>query len=148
MAYNFGRPQFLKPFIPQAIDLSSAILAANNLRNIIQGLINHPIVNNVYPPRNPGGNVTQAPDKYQLKTPRWVEQKSKRVRQKYKYYGRDDQNNQDKTTWAVTERIEHMVWYDKAWKSYLIWTYGDKGDDSVPVGSPQNGGGGDTVGAS
>jgi len=43
------------------------------------------------------------------------------------------------------ERIERMVWYDKAWKSYLIWEYGDKGE-GVPIGTSSSGGGGDAVG--
>lgn len=131
--YNFGRPQFIRPAIPKAIDLQSAILAAIALRNIMLALVNNPIRNNVIPNKNPGGQNTVAPDKYKLKTSRWVEQTSKRVRKKYKYYGTLDDGTRDDNSWVITERIERMVWYDKAWKSYLVWTYGDKGDDGVPL---------------
>ena len=143
--FNFGRPQFIRPSIPQAVDLSSAILAANNLRMIMLSLINNPIRNNVVPAKNPGGKVTESPDKYKLKNARWTEQKSKRVKQKYKYYGIDDDGQKDTTTWVIMERIERMVWYDKAWKSYLVWEYGDKGEGEA-VGNSSGGGGSDNVG--
>ena len=143
LPYNFGRLQKNMPVIPKALDLSSAIIAANRLLQIMQSIINNPVRNNVTPGKQ--GKDKISPDKYKLKNARWVEQKSKRVKHKYKYYGINDDGEEDKSTWVIMERIERMVWYDKAWKSYLIWEYGDKGE-GVPIGTSSSGGGGDAVG--
>lgn len=129
--YNYSRHQFIRPTIPKAFDFNSAILAANNLRQIMLNLINNPVRNNVIPGKQ--GKESVGKDKFKNKTARWVEQKSKRVKRKYKYYGKKDDGTRDNNSWVIMERIERMVWYDRAWKTYLIWEYGDKGE-GVPVG--------------
>jgi hypothetical protein len=141
--YNFGRLQKNVPTVPRPIDLPSALIVADRLRQILLSIVNNPIRNNVIPGKQ--GKDKISPDKYKLKTARWVEQKSKRVKRKYKYYGVDGDGQEDKATWVIMERIERMVWYDKAWKSYLIWEYGDKGEGEA-IGQPSSGGGGDAVG--
>ena len=128
-AHLFGRPQFVRPTIPRvpANDLQSAILVANIARNIVSALTNNRVINNVQPPR-PIVPPTVAKDKYKLKKARWVEQKDKRVKRKYKYYARNEQGEKDKNVSVTTERIERMVWYDRGWKAYMTWEYGDKGE--------------------
>jgi hypothetical protein len=138
-SHLFGRPQFVRPAIPRAFDLPSAINAANIARNIVQSLTSQKTVNNVY--SNTFGKKFQpfiavAPDKYNNKIARWVEQTSKRVKRKYKYYAKDDNGEKDMDNWVIMERIERMVWYDRAWKSYLIWTYGTKDDAGASKGVP------------
>jgi hypothetical protein len=135
-AHLFGRPQFIRPAIPQARDLPSAILVANIARSIVTSLTNNRVINNVQPPYPPKP-WTAAQDKYKLKNARWVEQKDKRVRRRYKYYGKNKDGSQDKLIWIITERIERMVWYDRGWKAYMTWEYGEKGE-----GEPVRGGGG------
>ncbi len=134
-AHLFNRPVFIRPTIPQPRDFNSALIAANLLRNIIQSAvfaksINN-VVNNTYGKNKPG-RVTAAQDKHKNKAARWTEQKDKRVRKKYKYYAKLANGDIDKSSYAIVERIERMVWYDKGWKSYLVWEYGDKGE-GVPM---------------
>jgi hypothetical protein len=126
-AYVFTHKLFARTTIPAATDLKSALLAANTARSIVSSTVNNTVKNNVYPAKG-GGKMSIGKDKFKNTTARWVEQKDKRVKKKYKYYGKDDQGNDDKKTYVMTERIERMVWYDKAWKSYMIWEYGDKGE--------------------
>lgn len=118
----------IRTTIPRAHDLASAIAAVNILRTIISQIVRDRVVNNVYSktplqpyPPVPGGVFDRR------RTSRWVEQKKLRVKQKYKYYGFDGDGKSSKEVYAITERIEKMVWYDKAWKTYLVWEYGDKG---------------------
>jgi predicted ribonuclease toxin of YeeF-YezG toxin-antitoxin module len=89
-------------------------------------LTNNQVRNNVYNP--PNGSLSVAKDKHPIKNARWVEQKDKRVRRKYKYYAENKDGSKDKSIWVITERIERMVWYDRGWKSYMTWEYGDKGE--------------------
>jgi hypothetical protein len=119
--YLFSRPMFIRKAIPPARDLPSAITVANIARSIVTALVNNQVRNNVYNPPN-HGSLTAAQDKHLTKKARWVEQKDKRVKRKYKYYG------ENKAIWLITERIERMVWYDHGWKSYMTWEYGDKGE--------------------
>lgn len=129
--------------IPRAHDLPSAIAAVNILRTIVNQIVRDKVINNVYTkpppaPRKPPTDQTIDKTRYV----RWVEQKSKRVKRKYKYYGKDDQGEKDKDVWAMTERIERMVWYDKAWKTYLEFNYGNKGEGE-PVGTSGGDAGGE-----
>jgi uncharacterized membrane protein YgcG len=138
-SHLFGRPQFVRPAIPPARDLPSAIITANIARSIVTALTNNRVINNVQPPR-PIVPPTVAKDKYKLKKARWVEQKDKRVRRRYKYYGENEDGSKDKSIWIITERIVRMVWYDRGWKAYMTWEYGDKGEGE-PVGGASGGGG-------
>lgn len=126
-AHLFNRIQFNRPTIPPAHDLRSALLSVNIARNIVTSITKDTVRNNVKQAKG-GGRVSIGKDKYKNKTARWKEQKSMRIKRKYKYYGTDDKGGKDKSTYVVMERIERMVWYDKAWKAYLIWEYGDKGE--------------------
>jgi hypothetical protein len=146
-AYLFNRPQFVRPTIPRAVDLSSALASANIARTIIQSLVVNKTINNVRdniqtPPK---GMTTLAPDKFKNKTARFVEQTDKRKKNNYVYYGETEDGDTDKDVWVVTERIERMVWYDRAWKSYMVWVYGSKGDKGKNIGKairpPDSGGG-------
>jgi hypothetical protein len=136
----FNHPIFIRPAIPRAFDFNSALNAANITRNIVQSLIYNKTVNNVRdnigpghkPP--PGGSVSVAKDKFKNKKSRWAEQKDKRVKKTYKYYARDEDGIKNKEVWVKVERIVKMVWYDKAWKSYLTWEYNDPGDADVVSG--------------
>jgi len=136
--FNRGRPQLKRPAIPHAYDLSSAINAANYLRQLLSQINNIQTRNNVKTRTQFKYSVSVAPDKFKNTAAHWVEQKKKRVRQKYKYYGTTADGKEDKQVWVVMERIERMVWYDKGWKSYMIWEYGDKGEGE-PVGGPKVG---------
>jgi len=124
--YKYHRKDKIQAPIGHAVDLSSAIALANRLRQIMLNIINNPVRNNVHPGKQGKENVGK--DKFKNKTARWVEQKSKRVKKKFKYYGITDSGERDRNTYVVTERIVRMVWYDKAWKTYLIWDYGEKGE--------------------
>lgn len=131
----FNRPLFTRPTIPAPRDFPSALNAANLLRNIIQSAVFAKTVNNVRNNtygKNAKGRVTVAQDKFKNKSARWVEQKDKRVKKKYKYYGTLENGDVDKSTYATVERVERMVWYDRGWKSYLVWEYGNKGE-GVPT---------------
>jgi hypothetical protein len=113
--------------IPRATDLSSAIIAANLARFIVTSTVTDLVRNNVKQQPGGGKSVIQ-PDKFKNKTSRWSLQKNLTVKKKYKYFGKDAEGNKNLLTYVTMERIERMVWYDKAWKSYLIWDYGDKGE--------------------
>lgn len=123
---NYYRRDRIPPAPPRATDLSSAIALANRLRQIMQDLINNPVRNNVHPGKQGKENIGK--DKFKNKTARWVEQKRMRVKGKFKYYGVLPSGERDQNTWVIMERIVRMVWYDKSWKSYLVWEYGDKGE--------------------
>lgn len=114
-------------------DLTSAIRVANLARALVTAVTKDMVKNNVYQAKG-GGQAKFIPDKFKNKTSRWVEQKDKRIKKKYKYYGKTPEGEKDKLIWVIMERIERMVWYDKAWKAYLIWEYGDKGEGE-PVGA-------------
>jgi len=129
----------IRTSIPRAHDLASALAGANILRSIIDQIVRSTVINNVYtrpaaPPRKPPEDkiIDMTRD-----NARWVEQKKQRVKRKYKYYGTEE--GEDKS-WVMTERIERMVWYDRAWKTYLIFNYGDKGEgEPVPEAAPAEG---------
>jgi hypothetical protein len=135
-AHLFNRPIFNRPSIPPPRDFPSAINAANQLRNIIVSLTQAKTINNaisnVYNPNVTGG-VGVVKDKFKRKSARWSEQKDKRVKRKYKYFGQTEDGKEDPLTWVIMERIERMVWYDRGWKSYLTWEYGDKGEGELVV---------------
>jgi len=120
-------PRMHNTVIPRAYDLKSAIDLANWTRIIVNSMVRDTVRNNVYTAKG-GGKVSMGKDKFKNKTARWVEQKNKRVKKKYKYYAKDDKGNDDKENYVTMERIERMVWYDRAWKSYMIWEYGEKGE--------------------
>jgi hypothetical protein len=130
-AHLFNRQIFTRPAIPQAKDLQSAILVANIARSIVTSITNNQVRNNVYNPK--AGSVKPPKDKTKNKTARWVEQTDKRVKKRYKYFGKDKDGVEDRASYIIMERIERMVWYDRAWKSYLTWTYGDKGEGELVV---------------
>lgn len=125
-------PQRINTTIPFSFDLNSAIAAANRAMHIFSALMVNRTVNNVYQ-RKQGNPPPPQKDKYKLTHPRWSEQVGKRAFGYYKYYAKNDDGSQNTDLWVVTQRIEQMVWYDSAWRSYLVWTYGDKGDDGVRV---------------
>jgi hypothetical protein len=126
-AHLFGRPNFIRPGIPPARDLPSAIISANIARSIVSALTNNRVINNIQPVR-PRGAVSIAKNKYINKKARWIEQKDKRIRRRYKYYGKNEDGSKNKDLWVITERIERMVWYDRGWKAYMTWIYGNKGE--------------------
>lgn len=125
----------IRTAIPRAHNLQSAIAAANMLRSIIDQIVRDKTINNFYggaasrPRKTPEDKVID-----RRRYTRWVEQKDKRIKRRYKYYGKDENGNEDRNTWVMTERIERMVWYDRGWKSYLEFKYGDKGEgEPVPL---------------
>ena len=139
-SHLLGRPVFVRPAVPQATDLPSALNTLNLTRNIVQSITMSKIVNNTIDNKlilQFGAptltSISVAPDKYKQKTARWVEQTNKRVKRFYKYYGKDANGNKDEDVWVIMERIEQMVWYDRAWKSYLVWTYGNKGEGEPTI---------------
>jgi hypothetical protein len=119
--------------IPRAHDLASAIAAVNILRSIVIQIVSDRVINNVYSksaPQPPKPDQDKTIDKERLS--RWVERKEMRIKRRYKYLGRDKNGKESKEIYAILERIERMVWYDRAWKTYLVWNYGDKGE-GTPV---------------
>jgi hypothetical protein len=127
-------PLPIRTVIPRVHDLPSAIAAVNIMRTIIDQIVRDRVINNVY-----GSSTVRWPktppdrDIDKRKDARWVEQKSKRVKRKYKYYVEDSNGVKDRDSWVMTERIERMVWYDRAWKTYLVFNYGDKDDEGEQV---------------
>lgn len=135
-AHLFNRPVFVRPTIPRvpaSAPLNDVIQIANITRDIVQSVTHTTVRNNVFDPNTGHGSVSVAKDKFKNTTARWVEQKDKRIRRKYKYYEQDDSGNENKETYVTMERIERMVWYDRGWKAYMTWEYGDKGEGD-PVG--------------
>jgi hypothetical protein len=132
-AHLFNRQIFTRPAIPRVPqnDLNTAILVANIARSIMTSITNNQVRNNVFNPRTSG--VSPSKDKNKNKTARWVEQTDKRVKKRYKYFGKDKDGVEDRASYIIMERIERMVWYDRSWKSYLTWTYGDKGEGELVV---------------
>jgi len=130
-AHLFNRPMFIRPAIPRVPpnDLQTAILVANIARSIVTQLSNNRVINNIQ--QMPTGRVSVAQDKHKTKTARWSEQKDKRVKKKFKFYGKDEDGNVNKETYITVERIMRMVWYDKAWKTHLVWE-----DDGTRGGVP------------
>jgi hypothetical protein len=128
----------IRTAIPRAHDLASAIAAVNILRTIVNQIVRDRVINNVYtkpPPAPRKAPTDRVIDKSRYV--RWVEQPSKRVKRRYRYYGKEEGSTsgaENREVWVETERIEKMVWYDKAWKTYLTFTYGDKGEGE-PVGT-------------
>lgn len=116
---------YIRPTIPAASDLPSALAAFNLARNLFNQLITPHVVNNVFNHTTAGVVANVDP---KMVYSRWAPQPAKTVKGHYVYYGRNADNTVDKDTWVVTERIEQMVWYDTVLKSYLVWTYGDKGE--------------------
>jgi hypothetical protein len=114
------------PRVPEG-DLRTALLVSNIARSIVTAMVRDTVKNNVKQAKG-GGKVSIAPPKFKNKAARWVEQKSQRIKRKYKYFGVDREGKEDENTYVTVERIERMVWYDKAWKSYLVWEYGEKGE--------------------
>jgi hypothetical protein len=133
-AYLFNRPIFIRPTIPRVpsnASLNDVVQVANIARSIVTSLTNNRVINNVQPPRP--GSLSAAKDKNKNKTARWVEQTNKRVKERYKYFGKDKDGHEDLASYVIMERIARMVWYDRAWKSYLTWEYGDKGEGEKVV---------------
>lgn len=127
----------IRTVVPRAHDLASAIAAVNMLRSIISQIVTARTINNVYAsaaPRPRKDPVDRVIDKRRYT--RWVEEKSKRVKRRYKYYGKVEgstSGEEDRDTWVMTERIERMVWYDTGWKTRVEFRYGDKGEgEPVP----------------
>lgn len=128
-AYLFNRPIFNRPAIPRVpsnASLNDVILIANIARSIVTSLSNNQVRNNVQPPK--AGSLSAAKDKHKNKKARWTEQRDKRVRRKYKYFGKNEDGSKNTETWIIMERLERMVWYDSGWKSYLTWEYGEKSE--------------------
>jgi hypothetical protein len=129
-AHLFNRPVFVRPTIPRVpsnANLADVILIANIARSIVTQMSNNQVRNNMQPPR-PVRPPSVAKDKHLNKTARWKEQKDKRVKHKYKYFGKDADGNDNREVYITMERLDRMVWYDSAWKAYLTWEYGDKGE--------------------
>ena len=124
----------IRTTIPIARDLPSAIAAVNILRTIVSQIVRDTVINNVYSPPPPKPRTPPADrliDK--RRHARWTEVKGSKVKRRYKYYAKDANGNKDEDTWVMTERIEQMIWYDRGWKAYLGFQYGDKGDDGEYV---------------
>jgi hypothetical protein len=141
-AHLFNRPVFVRPTIPRVpsnANLNDVIQIANITRNIVQSVSHTTVRNNVFDPNTGKGSLSAAKDKFKNTTARWVEQKDKRIRRRYKYFAKDDSGSEDKDTYITMERIERMVWYDRGWKAFMTWEYGDKGE-----GEPVGGGGGES----
>jgi hypothetical protein len=112
---------YVRTTIPKASDLPSAINAANIARSIVTSLVVDRVTNNVY--------TTQPPSTPKSKRSSWVEDKSKRIKRRHRYYVEDEFTRQVfSEAWIDTERIERMVWVDRGWNVTMTWIYGDKGD--------------------
>lgn len=127
-------PLPIRSVIPRAHNLPSAIAAVNIARSIIDQVVRSQTINNVfgssravYDKHTPGRDIDKRRDA------RWVENKKLRVKRRYKYYVENSDGTKDKDSWVMTERLERVVWYDRAWKTYLVFRYGDKEDDGEPV---------------
>jgi hypothetical protein len=134
----FNRPLFQRPTVPQIpphAAVNDVVQIVNLTRSIVQSAAHVTVRNNVFDPNiGDKGFVAVAADKYKIKKARWVEQTSKRIKRKYKYFEKTESGNENKDTYVTMERIERMVWYDSGWKTYMTWEYGDKGEGE-PVGS-------------
>ena len=106
--HMFNRQTFHRTTIPTAYDLRSAILTANIARTIVTAITKDTVRNNVKQAKG-GGKVSIAPDKFKNKRARWVEQKDKRIKKKYKYFAKDVEGNENKLSFVTMERIERII---------------------------------------
>lgn len=116
--------------VPRAHDLPSALAAINIAKTILTNLVFDKVINNVHTPpppaprTDPGVRVINKEKKSS-----WSVVPGTTVKRKYKYFAVDKRGNKDKDSWVTTERIERIVWQDRAWKTSLAFVYGDKGDN-------------------
>lgn len=132
----FNHPIIQRTTIPPAFDLTSAIRAANQAASIVNSMLSSSIRNNTFQAKG-GGHENIGKDKFKNTPARFVEQKNMRVKKPYKYFGYDDDGNKNELMYVVMQRLERMVWYDKARRSHMTWEYGNKGE-----GEPVSPGGG------
>lgn len=127
----YPRTTFIRPTIPTPKDLESAITSANIARSIVNALVYDRIINNTKEAKAKLGKNT--PDKFKNKVARWAEVKTLRIKRYYKYFAKTPDGEDDKDKWVIVERLERMVWYDRVWKSYLTWEYGNSPNEGKPV---------------
>lgn len=107
--------------LPKATDLPSAINTANIARSIVTSLVVDRVRTNV--------DTSKGPSQPKPTKSRWVEDKSKRILRRYKYYVQDEFTREVfAEAWIETERVERMVWVDRGWNVTMTWIYGDKGE--------------------
>jgi hypothetical protein len=125
-----GMPGVRLPFIPRALDLASAIAAANALIQALapganlgassssgfgDGFSSSPGRGDS-PGQDDGGGGKK-------KTRRWTEKDRKTCRIKYYYV--DKEGDRDPDNWIIVERITYLKWHDRLQKLdfEFFWTY-------------------------
>lgn len=131
-----GMPGTLLLTVPRAVDLPSAIQAANAVAAILQQLGPGPTLNNVYPslpfgyPSLAGNNsATQDAGSSSRKHSRWKEKS--RVVERRRFYKPEDMHLPEKNrdVWVEVERITKIIWVDTSRGSTLTFEYGVGDED-------------------
>jgi len=120
-----GQTGIMLPFIPRAVDLPTAIIAANQINRLVQTALSPPPPHNNFTPPGPSGG---APDggsgrPVEKKPDRWKEKK--RTTNIIRFYPKDENGKEDKDQWVEVERIVYIKWHDTVQKIDLIfeWPY-------------------------
>lgn len=116
-----GQPGLLLPFIPSAVDLPSAIAAANAMARVLQ---NPSVPRNNENPLTPFGQPQLSSNNNgrggKRVRSRWEEKNRKTAIKKFV-------NPEDDQIWIKVERIIEITWVDKARGATLTFVYGEDG---------------------
>jgi len=119
-----GQPGIMQPYIPRAVDLPTAIAAANQINRIAQGTLSPGLPpNNLSPGLGAGIGTHGGAHGVKKKIDRW--QEKKRITNIIRFYATDESGIEDKEQWVEVERIVFIKWHDKVQRIDLIfeWPY-------------------------
>jgi hypothetical protein len=115
-----GMPGIMLPYVPKAVDLPSAIAAANQAAQLLQTLAG-PVGNNI---GGGGGNPAGGYYGVRPQTVRWREKE--RHTATIRYYAKNaTTGDYDFAQWLEVDRIVYIKWHDKVQKIDLIaeWVF-------------------------
>jgi len=120
-----GQPGIMQPYIPRAVDLPSAIAAANQINRIVQSTLSPGLQPNNVPTLGTGAGIGTSGGASGVKKiiDRW--QEKKRTTDIIRFYAKDENGVEDKDQWLEVERIAYIKWHDTVQKIDLIfeWPY-------------------------
>lgn len=105
----FAMPGVVLPFVPKAVDLPSAIAAANQTARQLQALAG-PVTNNLFPIGGPVAPPSGITGVKKVST-RWVE-KSRQTAD-IRFYATNSSGDYDKSQWVDVRRIIYIKWHDR-----------------------------------
>jgi hypothetical protein len=112
-------PGVVLPYVQKAVDLPTAIAAANQATRLLQALAG-PVTNNLFPI---GGPIPAKGAIVGVKkvSVRWTERS--RQTAVIRFYAKDGNNNEDKSQWIDVERIIYIKWHDRVQGINFIVTW-------------------------